>query len=53
MFKDKSSKDNCIFKGTTIASGLAIVTITAIGNETKLGKIGISLDSIKRRKKHP
>ena len=50
VFKDKSSKDNCIFKGTTIASGLAIVTITAIGNETKLGKIGISLDSIKEEK---
>jgi Ca2+-transporting ATPase len=29
-----------------VESGLAIVTITAIGNETQLGKIGKNLDSI-------
>ena len=44
--KDKSSKDNLIFQGTNVASGLAIATITAIGNETKLGKIGKSLEAI-------
>lgn len=47
VFKDKAKEDNFIFKGTTVASGLAIVTITNIGNETKLGKIGKSLESIK------
>ncbi|MEP7263705.1 MAG: HAD-IC family P-type ATPase, partial [Bacteroidota bacterium] len=50
VFKDKSTEDNFIFKGTTVASGLAIVTITHIGNETKLGKIGKSLESIKEEK---
>ena len=48
--KDKSSKDNLIFQGTNVASGLAIATITAIGNETKLGKIGKSLENIKEEK---
>jgi len=50
VFKDKSKEDHLIFKGTTVASGLAIVTITHIGNETKLGKIGKSLESIKEEK---
>ncbi|TXD48650.1 cation-translocating P-type ATPase [Polaribacter sp. IC073] len=50
VFKDQSMEDNFIFKGTTVASGLAIATITNIGNETKLGKIGISLESIKEEK---
>jgi Ca2+-transporting ATPase len=50
VFKDKDKDDNSIFKGTTVASGLAIVTITHIGNETKLGKIGKSLESIKEEK---
>ncbi len=48
--KDKSSKDNLVFQGTNVASGLAIATITAIGSETKLGKIGKSLESIKEEK---
>ena len=44
--KDVSKEDNQVFRGTTVASGLAIATVTAIGNETKLGKIGKSLESI-------
>ncbi|ARV07485.1 haloacid dehalogenase [Polaribacter sp. SA4-10] len=50
VFKDKTKKDNFIYSGTTVASGLAIATITAIGNETKLGKIGTSLESIQEEK---
>ncbi|MEO5946733.1 MAG: HAD-IC family P-type ATPase, partial [Chitinophagaceae bacterium] len=50
VYKDKTSSDNLIFRGTTVASGLAIAIITAIGNETKLGKIGKSLESIKEEK---
>ncbi|MEO9257801.1 MAG: cation-translocating P-type ATPase [Crocinitomicaceae bacterium] len=50
VFKDKTKEDNLIFKGTTVASGLAIVTVTSIGNLTKLGKIGESLESIKVEK---
>ena len=48
--KDKSTKDNTVYHGTTVASGLAIATITAIGGETKLGKIGKSLEEIQEEK---
>ena len=50
VYKDAGKKDNLIFKGTTVASGLAIATITAIGAETQFGKIGKSLESIKEEK---
>ena len=40
VFKDATKEDNLVFGGTQVASGLAIARITAIGNETKLGKIG-------------
>ena len=50
VVKEKSSIDNFIFQGTNAASGLAIATIFAIGNETKLGKIGKSLENIKEEK---
>jgi len=45
--KDKDKTDNFVFHGTTVASGLAIVTVTEIGDKTKLGKIGKSLENIK------
>ncbi len=48
--KDKGSEDHFVYNGTTVASGLAIATITAIGNETQLGKIGKSLESIQAEK---
>ena len=47
VFKDQLKEDNCIYKGTTVASGLAVATITHIGNKTKLGAIGQSLEDIK------
>nr|WP_315224996.1 cation-translocating P-type ATPase [uncultured Flavobacterium sp.] len=50
LSKDKSTKDNAIYQGTTVASGLAIATIIAIGSATKLGKIGKSLEAIKEEK---
>jgi len=50
VYKDQAKEDNFIYLGTTVASGLAIATITAIGNETKLGKIGKSLESITAEK---
>lgn len=50
VFKDKGSTDKFIYSGTTVASGLAIAEITSIGNETKLGKIGLSLENIKEEK---
>ncbi len=50
VYKDKSKEDHFIYRGTTVVSGLAIASITAIGNETKLGKIGKSLESIREEK---
>ncbi|TAH12231.1 MAG: cation-translocating P-type ATPase [Sphingobacteriia bacterium] len=46
VYKDQYAKDNKVFSGTTVGSGLAIIQVTAIGNNTKLGKIGKSLESI-------
>lgn len=50
VFKDANKEDKFIYKGTTVASGLAVAVVTAIGNETKLGKIGKSLESIVEEK---
>ncbi len=48
--KDATTEDNLIYSGTTVVSGLAIATVTAIGNATQLGKIGISLETIEEEK---
>ena len=48
--KDQNVEDHFIYRGTHVVSGLAIATVTAIGNETKIGKIGKSLESIKEEK---
>ncbi len=50
VFKDRSKEDNLIFMGTSVASGLAIATVTAVGNKTKLGNIGDSLENIQEEK---
>lgn len=50
VFKDQDKEDKTVYRGTTVVSGLAIATITAIGIETKLGKIGKSLESIQEEK---
>ena len=50
VFKNVKSSDNKIFRGTTVVSGLAIATVTDIGNKTAIGKIGKSLEDIKEEK---
>ncbi|MDE3251347.1 MAG: cation-translocating P-type ATPase, partial [Bacteroidota bacterium] len=50
VYKDSTSEDSGVFLGTTVASGLAIAKITAIGNQTRLGKIGKSLEDITEEK---
>lgn len=50
VYKDPNSKIPIIFKGTTVTSGLAIASITTIGNATQLGKIGKSLETIAEEK---
>jgi len=47
---EKNTDNNQIFKGTHVVGGLAIAEITAIGNNTSLGKIGKSLESIEEEK---
>lgn len=46
VYKDTHAAIPKIFTGTTVASGLAIAKITAIGSTTALGKIGKSLEQI-------
>ena len=50
VFKDKDSDDNEVFSGTLTVSGLAVFQVEKIGKETKLGKIGDSLQNIKEEK---
>ncbi len=50
VYKDKTKEDKFIYGGTMVSTGLAIANITAIGNETKLGKIGKSLESVSEEK---
>jgi Ca2+-transporting ATPase len=50
VFKNEKSEINQIFQGTIAASGLAIYEVTAIGNQTQLGKIGKSIESIAEEK---
>lgn len=47
VIKNKSEEFNKVFQGTTVTSGLAICEVTAIGDKTELGKIGLSLKAIK------
>jgi Ca2+-transporting ATPase len=48
--KDITKADRFIYQGTTVVRRMAIATITAIGIETKLGKIGKSLEKIQEEK---
>ncbi len=48
--KDAFSEDNRIYMGTQVAGGLAIAKISAVGNQTKVGKIGKSIEDISSEK---
>ncbi len=50
VYKDQSKENNLLYSGTTVGSGLAIATVSAIGNQTRLGKIGESLENIREEK---
>jgi P-type Ca2+ transporter type 2C len=50
VFKNDTSEDASVFQGTIVISGLAICKVTAIGNNTKLGRIGKSLHTIVEEK---
>jgi Ca2+-transporting ATPase len=48
--KSKTDIDNKVFSGTTVVGGLAVVAVEAIGNETRLGKIGKTIEEIEEEK---
>lgn len=50
VFKDQFCDDSKIYRGTSVASGLAIAIVKAIGLQTKIGQIGKSLEDIKEEK---
>jgi Ca2+-transporting ATPase len=50
VYKNQTEGTNLIYMGTMIASGLAIATVIKIGNETKLGEIGKSLEDVAQEK---
>lgn len=50
IFKDSQSSNNKVYSGTIAVSGLAIFSVTKIGKETQLGKIGSSLIKIKEER---
>lgn len=46
VMKDNKHSNPFLFQGTHVTNGIAVIEITAIGMQTKLGKIGKSLSSI-------
>lgn len=50
VLKSEDSEIKTVFQGTTVASGMAICEVVAIGNKTNLGKIGKSLNEIEEEK---
>lgn len=46
VFKDEHSEDPMMYRGTPVATGLAIGEVIAIGAKTKLGILGESVDMI-------
>lgn len=46
VFKDEHSEDPMMYRGTPVATGLAIGEVIAIGAKTKLGLLGESVDMI-------
>jgi len=47
VFKNQETEDKKVYSGTLIVSGLAVFKVEKIGAETKLGKIGQSIQNIK------
>jgi Ca2+-transporting ATPase len=50
VLKSASDNDNIVYQGTSVSGGLAVCKVTQIGRETRLGKIGRSLDAISEEK---
>ena len=50
VYKDADEPENEIFMGTLVQSGLAIAKVSKVGNQTKLGNIGKSLEDVTKEK---
>lgn len=49
-FAVRKTESDLLFQGTAVISGMAWSEVTAVGNQTELGKIGKSLEEIKVEK---
>src|SRR5690554_100513 len=50
VFKSQDTEDRKVYSGTLVVSGLAVFKVEKIGAETKLGKIGQSIQDIKEER---
>src|SRR5690606_24435579 len=50
VFKSQETEDRKLYSGSLVVSGLAVFKVEKIGNETKLGKIGTSIQNIKEER---
>lgn len=50
VFKSQDTEDKKVYSGTLTVSGLAVFRVEKIGAETKLGKIGTSIQHIKEER---
>lgn len=47
VYKSESGGDRKVYSGTLVASGLAICRVEDIGTDTRIGQLGVSLETIK------
>lgn len=50
VFKSQETEDRNVYSGTLVVSGLAVFEVEKIGDETKLGKIGKSIQEIQEER---
>ncbi|MBS1588947.1 MAG: cation-translocating P-type ATPase [Bacteroidetes bacterium] len=50
VFKNQETDDKNVYSGTIVVSGLAVFEVEKIGDATKLGKIGQSIQSIQEER---
>ncbi|MEN9685945.1 MAG: hypothetical protein RLZZ28_1731 [Bacteroidota bacterium] len=50
VYKNEQNETPFVYRGTSVAGGLAVCTVTAIGNQTKLGNIGLRMQELAAEK---